>query len=1088
MSGKRSLWSSFFRTRDRFSLEELSALHDQLMHISYVNDANKDMIVETLRSIAELMIWGDQHEPRFLDFFLEKQIMSHFLRILSVSQRSSRRSPVAVQLLQSLSIMIQNITSETAIYYLFSNNHVNDLIQHPFSFEDEEVMAYYISFLRTISLKLNERTVQFFFRKNEDPPSFPLYTEAIKFFKHEESMVRIAVRTLTLKIYSVRDPSIQKFLMGKNVIGYFGQLVDFIRHQCMTMDRIITSRGGRPGQFSAVTAEALDLLHYCNDILARATPQICAVLTRHLMHNLVLPLLLGSLLPGGNSQDGSLSPLCAMFLLSQFISTVCYPPMLNAIAARLARRELASTPHSVIYTDGRGASYFGSSSSTGRADWDGPLSPPAPHPLSRLGAKLEVAPPNPPLGGSRAADTSAARQANGDVGEPPSSSSSKGAAVSNGCRDGLLSYLQPPGPHGPDWHLPRSTEASPAKGIASSGGGAAAPAMGLSSASSPDAVHLANQQLIAALSVLAVLSQCKRVNGKLLDAVGVRPVKSKGGKKGAGGDGLTYSASADLSIFFTPSLDMEAEEEKRSSPTSPSKSHHVSMDILALSHPVLSIPSIAHDQAHHVSMDMVRYPSADNDSDASDMTTGSVSGAGGSNAISIAGGSTGYSRKHAHSLAPLVSDAISATASELGTEDEADLGRPDMDTGSGSERNGSWGLGGKEAAKGCDGGNAETRWEEEDSSIMLQGKLSPEDLGVDLETELRELDPHLIATHRREVVELLLCLVSRLDPPPIHALHLAGYLLRALLLPGIPNANSALLQQLHESYEESRAQLWQEMEGVWCDVVTKVVADEWVHQRREMASPSVLNHHHAMQLLLPPKPTPPYDPRQTTAASERMQMVAKVFLCRHLLWDSLVRGTLPQPPASVPTPRVPSLAGPGGNHASTEPVTEGSEVEFSGLDSLPCRVAFERGKERALYLVVMTHAHPTPCLVLAEASPVRLGAGIVRAIAPLAGAQPRVNQTHPKWLHLCVRAPLQIVRPYPSEEASRKRLTDGTWTLAFADEARCASAQRIVDERIASLQAACKEALSHLIGHQAVRGAQKAFRPAVAIGSLANST
>jgi len=28
-----------------------------------------------------------------------------------------------------------------------------------------------------------------------------LYTEAIKFFKHEESMIRIAVRTLTLNIY-----------------------------------------------------------------------------------------------------------------------------------------------------------------------------------------------------------------------------------------------------------------------------------------------------------------------------------------------------------------------------------------------------------------------------------------------------------------------------------------------------------------------------------------------------------------------------------------------------------------------------------------------------------------------------------------------------------------------------------------------------------------------------------------------------------------------------------------------------------------------------------------------------------------------
>ena len=30
---------------------------------------------------------------------------------------------------------------------------------------------------------------------------FPLYTEAIKFFNHSESMVRIAVRTLTLNVF-----------------------------------------------------------------------------------------------------------------------------------------------------------------------------------------------------------------------------------------------------------------------------------------------------------------------------------------------------------------------------------------------------------------------------------------------------------------------------------------------------------------------------------------------------------------------------------------------------------------------------------------------------------------------------------------------------------------------------------------------------------------------------------------------------------------------------------------------------------------------------------------------------------------------
>jgi len=49
--------------------------------------------------------------------------------------------------------------------YLLSNNHVNCIIVHKFDFSDEEVMAYYISFLKTMSLKLNVHTIHFFFNE-----------------------------------------------------------------------------------------------------------------------------------------------------------------------------------------------------------------------------------------------------------------------------------------------------------------------------------------------------------------------------------------------------------------------------------------------------------------------------------------------------------------------------------------------------------------------------------------------------------------------------------------------------------------------------------------------------------------------------------------------------------------------------------------------------------------------------------------------------------------------------------------------------------------------------------------------------------
>lgn len=77
------------------------------------------------------------------------------------------------------------------------------MITAPIDFKDESITAYYISFLKVLSLTLNENTIQFFYNstteKTNDP--FPLYTTAIKFYDNPEGMIRIAVRTITLTVY-----------------------------------------------------------------------------------------------------------------------------------------------------------------------------------------------------------------------------------------------------------------------------------------------------------------------------------------------------------------------------------------------------------------------------------------------------------------------------------------------------------------------------------------------------------------------------------------------------------------------------------------------------------------------------------------------------------------------------------------------------------------------------------------------------------------------------------------------------------------------------------------------------------------------
>merc|ERR1719506_1989087 len=119
-----------------------------------MDDHGRDSMVEVIRQLTEALIWGEQndHDHNFFDFFCEKNILADFVRVLGLPRVPKT---VKVQLLQTLSMLIQNIRRDTSLYYLFSNNYVNQLISTQFDWTDEEILAYYITLLKSLALRLN---------------------------------------------------------------------------------------------------------------------------------------------------------------------------------------------------------------------------------------------------------------------------------------------------------------------------------------------------------------------------------------------------------------------------------------------------------------------------------------------------------------------------------------------------------------------------------------------------------------------------------------------------------------------------------------------------------------------------------------------------------------------------------------------------------------------------------------------------------------------------------------------------------------------------------------------------------------------
>ncbi|KRY11344.1 Extended synaptotagmin-2, partial [Trichinella patagoniensis] len=281
--GKLFSTGGLWKPKNQHSLEYLKYLCDLLTKNAIVTEQNRALLVEALRLISEILIWGDQNDSSVFDFFLEKNMLSFFLFIMR--QKCGRF--VCIQLLQTLNILFENIRNETSLYYLLSNNHVNSIITYRFDFSDEEILAYYISFLKTLSFKLNANTVHFFFNE-------------------------ICIRKYLHVCVLVNDPQVIRFIRDNTAVPYFSNLVWFIRQRANEIN------GSGVDRMRDLIADHQDHIHYLNDILCLDVEDLNKVLIDQLMSKLFLPVYLNSIyaIPDINDER-PFSLLVTVFFLTQ---------------------------------------------------------------------------------------------------------------------------------------------------------------------------------------------------------------------------------------------------------------------------------------------------------------------------------------------------------------------------------------------------------------------------------------------------------------------------------------------------------------------------------------------------------------------------------------------------------------------------------------------------------------------------------------------------------------------------------------------------------------------------------------------------
>jgi hypothetical protein len=307
-------------------------LHKLISHNEKISNVENDIKI-LIESIIEFLLHGDKNDSSIFYVFCELNFMNEFIFL------SNQKSKVInLQIIKSFALLITNLTNKQSLYFLFSNNFINQIISGDYEIIDSDFLSYYVNFIKSLSLKLDETTIQFFYHKQMN--TFPLLTNTLKLYNHSDPMVSNVVRNIFLTISKIKYEPVTQYICGLPTLSYFCFIT------CRTRD-LIKSLNIKVIQQEQETVNALneeivnDILFF-QDIYSLNIIKFNFILTNCIFHYIIIPVLCASIsmkpithLQNGNINSNIVSVEVAMYLLYLFLKYIKNENFINSMVSIL---------------------------------------------------------------------------------------------------------------------------------------------------------------------------------------------------------------------------------------------------------------------------------------------------------------------------------------------------------------------------------------------------------------------------------------------------------------------------------------------------------------------------------------------------------------------------------------------------------------------------------------------------------------------------------------------------------------------------------------------------------------------------------
>ena len=217
---------------------------------------------------------------------------------------------INLEIITTFSFLMINIKSTTYLYYFFSKNLLNKIINKDYMNYDEEFLSYYVNFLKSLSLRLDEVSVNLFYIEKSN--NFPIIENVLKLYNHRDSMVRNVVRNIVLNILKIKNTNVQDHFTELPSISYLANIACHLRDICIQINDEVGKK--KISNLQYLYDDLIDEATYIDDLLNLNLPKINYIIINCLFYYLILPIICGAI----SEKTNRISKKVALFLIIFF--------------------------------------------------------------------------------------------------------------------------------------------------------------------------------------------------------------------------------------------------------------------------------------------------------------------------------------------------------------------------------------------------------------------------------------------------------------------------------------------------------------------------------------------------------------------------------------------------------------------------------------------------------------------------------------------------------------------------------------------------------------------------------------------------